>query len=610
MSELNGGSEVSSSEVSEAPAAETGGEASEATQEAAIEQANESGGFEDDTETTMEDEESDEEDLDSEEEGDGSQDVGFEENDDVENSGDNTDDNGIENIEEDLPDEDKVCFDEDESDIGDDPSEEKESDENPEPANEESDKTEESDNGENSEREDETEKPIEDDPESELNDVEDEDINEEDSGDPEEYDDDSDKLDEQENDTSESEAEKDQELEEKNEEVAEQAEQEAVDNNAEEDIKSENEVAEDENRKLTEDVSDNDNESSGCEHFESKTLVSDDTRECLSSFEQENWDNLSQVEKEQAAEKLRDSIAEDLQIENKPNIAYYNNEDPGDFGGYAASTNTIYINRYNMGDSAETADTIAHESRHCWQHERAENPQTEQDYQFKENFEDYVRPEDDYRAYKNQIVEADARDYASRVVESIPDNNSVSNLDNTVNRDSSHTDNEFSRAPPDGEYTNSKTLDSTELPGDFESKEKAGDYSTKIDDKVETIEKESLPSSIVNTFKDGEYRTVVTTESVTLYRVYGGVATLGGSFSTTEPCVDKDKTQNDLALVGKWGNTIEKEAEITVPAGTKLNIGRAAEQRDGEKTLTGDADQVLLPQNWDQDWVDEVRDIE
>ena len=155
------------------------------------------------------------------------------------------------------------------------------------------------------------------------------------------------------------------------------------------------------------------------EDVANKSDISSETRENLGAFEQNNWDNLSQVEKEQAVENLRDSIAKDLQLENKPNIAYYNHENPGDYGGYAASNNTIYINRFNMGDAAETADTIAHESRHCWQHERADNPQTEQDYQFKENFDDYVCPEDDYRGYRDQPVEADARDYAQNITDNI-----------------------------------------------------------------------------------------------------------------------------------------------------------------------------------------------
>ena len=102
----------------------------------------------------------------------------------------------------------------------------------------------------------------------------------------------------------------------------------------------------------------------------------------------------------------------------------------------------------------------------------------------------------------------------------------------------------------------------------------------------------------------------MTKEPITLYRVYGGDATMEGSYCTTEPCTDKEKARNDLALKSSWGNTIEKEAEIVVPAGTKLNIGRVEEQSDGTKTLTGNADQVLLPQNWNQDWVNKVRDID
>ena len=344
------------------------------------------------------------------------------------------------------------------------------------------------------------------------------------------------------------------------------------------------------------------------EDVANKSDISNETRENLGAFEQNTWDNLSQVEKEQAVEKLRDSVAEDLQLENKPNVAYYNNEDPGDYGGYAASTNTIYINRFNMGDAAETADTIAHESRHCWQRERADNPQTEQDYQFKENFDNYVRPEDDYRAYKNQIVESDARSYATEVTDLIPENTSemVTNSE-TPTETSSELDNESTRAPPEDVDINSKVLNADELPDDFESKE--SDYSTKIDDKVEEVEKEKLPDSIASSFKGGEYRTVVTTEPVTLYRVYGGNAEQGGTYCSTEPCVSKEQTKNDLALKTSWGNTMDKEAEIVVPAGTKLNIGRVEAQNDDGTILQGDADQILLPQNWDQDWVKKVRDI-
>ena len=69
-----------------------------------------------------------------------------------------------------------------------------------------------------------------------------------------------------------------------------------------------------------------------------------------------------------------------------------------------ASNDTIYINRYTTGDAAETVDTVAHESRHCWQYERAENPQTEQDYALKENLEHYTSPDEDLEGYLNQVL--------------------------------------------------------------------------------------------------------------------------------------------------------------------------------------------------------------
>ena len=203
--------------------------------------------------------------------------------------------------------------------------------------------------------------------------------------------------------------------------------------------------------------------------------ISDETRENLKDFEQENWDNLSQVEKEEAVEKLRDSIAEDLQLENKPEIAYYNHEDAGDFGGYAASNNTIYINRYTMGDAAETADTVAHESRHCWQHERAENPQTEQDYALKENLEHYISPDEDFEAYLDQTVEQDAREYAGEVTSQIPEAEEETDeppmlMPEIDDEDAEH---EGTRGPPT-EVSESKTVDV--LPEDFEAKREAELY--------------------------------------------------------------------------------------------------------------------------------------
>jgi len=165
-----------------------------------------------------------------------------------------------------------------------------------------------------------------------------------------------------------------------------------------------------------------------------------------------------------------------LGLENKPEVKYYNNPDSTDFGGFSASENAIYLNQYNMADAKETADTIAHESRHCWQHEYAEKSDSPQAREFKENFDDYIRPEDDYRGYRNQPVEADARDYAKDINDNIPTERvSETNENLTEETNPNATDGDIRQkeegkgAVFDGEF---------DLPADIESKSE--DYESKV----------------------------------------------------------------------------------------------------------------------------------
>jgi RHS repeat-associated protein len=138
-----------------------------------------------------------------------------------------------------------------------------------------------------------------------------------------------------------------------------------------------------------------------------------------------------------------------------------------------------------------------------------------------------------------------------------------------------------------------------------------GKYSTAIDDNVTVIDKQVLPEWIKDTFTDGEYSTVVTNEDITLYRVYGGRAEATGSFVTTQPAVNRIQTKIDSALLPEWGGTREFEAEIVVPKGTVLNIGKVAPQtiKSTGTVLKGGADQVLLPQNWPKDWIRSTRKV-
>lgn len=204
--------------------------------------------------------------------------------------------------------------------------------------------------------------------------------------------------------------------------------------------------------------------------------VSDELNNALEPFEQSNWDNMSPQQQKEAVLALRDSIADDLGLQEKPEIKYYNNNDDTDFGGYSPSENTIYINEHNMGDAKETADSIAHESRHCWQHEMADNSDSPQAQAFKENFDDYIRPEDDYRGYRNQPVEADAREYAKNITDNISNQKTVGdeNVDVTPS-DANATSNDIRQNKEEkGTVFDSKS----EIPTDLESK--SGEFEPKI----------------------------------------------------------------------------------------------------------------------------------
>lgn len=45
-------------------------------------------------------------------------------------------------------------------------------------------------------------------------------------------------------------------------------------------------------------------------------------------------------------------------------------------------------------------------------------------------------------------------------------------------------------------------------------------YRTKIDDKVIEMDREILSQGVIDSFLDGNYRTVKTTEEITVYREY------------------------------------------------------------------------------------------
>lgn len=227
----------------------------------------------------------------------------------------------------------------------------------------------------------------------------------------------------------------------------------------------------------TEEIPGND-ETVGEREVDQKNDISNEVKDSLENFNQERWERMSPEEQKEAITELRDCVATDLELDNKPEVKFYDVPDSTDFGGYSAKENAIYINEYNMGDARETADTIAHESRHCWQHERAENPQTEQDYEFKENFEDYVSPSDDYQEYKNQPVEVDAKQYATEVCQNIDEYGESFSKENIEGVSEGNAESFSNLSPERGAVFDSR-------PEDLESKVEVLPISKKASEKCE-----------------------------------------------------------------------------------------------------------------------------
>lgn len=134
-------------------------------------------------------------------------------------------------------------------------------------------------------------------------------------------------------------------------------------------------------------------------------------------------------------------------------------------------------------------------------------------------------------------------------------------------------------------------------------------YPTLLDGKVKIVDRAELPDWIRESFTDGNYRTVITTEETTLYRTFGGYSDAGGGFVTTTAAQNRTQAKIDTALLPEWKNTRKYEAVIKIPKGTELNIGKVAPQKIESSgfVLKGGADQVLLPNPWPLDWIVEIR---
>ncbi len=141
----------------------------------------------------------------------------------------------------------------------------------------------------------------------------------------------------------------------------------------------------------------------------------------LYEFSRTCWDELPEDEKIKRIDQLVSMIGDQLGVEKKPQIEFYN-AGIYDCGAYDPETNTIAINKANLDDPVEIVDTVAHEMRHAYQFQRAKNPQNYMDLLYAYNFTNYINPYVDkdgyvnFTDYQDQLIEAEARAFAKLFV--------------------------------------------------------------------------------------------------------------------------------------------------------------------------------------------------
>ena len=134
----------------------------------------------------------------------------------------------------------------------------------------------------------------------------------------------------------------------------------------------------------------------------------------IKQFSEDKWAEMSTYDKKIMLERLGNNIADDLGIQNKPRIRYYNDSsvDSG-YGYFDDHSYTININEhyFNTGEmpGQEMLDTMAHEYRHCWQFNNLGYDDISQSYIHYVSYEPKLG---NWDAYYYQACEVDSRTYA------------------------------------------------------------------------------------------------------------------------------------------------------------------------------------------------------
>lgn len=155
------------------------------------------------------------------------------------------------------------------------------------------------------------------------------------------------------------------------------------------------------------------------DEFKFDFTINQELRDYLDKFAPQRWEQLSIDDKLQNINEFSETLADKLNLKEPPAIFLFPGPE-GSYGAYNPTTNTVTINHSLLSDPVELVDTIAHETWHAYQHQRANMMENKQDYLYKLNFSNYISPQAlgdgkylFFPDYQEQLVEAEARAFAS-----------------------------------------------------------------------------------------------------------------------------------------------------------------------------------------------------
>ena len=155
------------------------------------------------------------------------------------------------------------------------------------------------------------------------------------------------------------------------------------------------------------------------DEFNYNIEVDDELKDSVAKFESENWSQMNDGEKKDAIKDTMSHIAKNLDLSTIPKLKFYK-DGLGPDGYYNPYNNHLNINieKTFLSDSKELLNTLVHELRHAFQHERADMLETKEDALFRCNMDNYIDPDKSFYAYDNQYVEVEARAYTAVFIKS------------------------------------------------------------------------------------------------------------------------------------------------------------------------------------------------